>query len=300
MQANYFIGIDGGASKCRLRLEDEKGTVLGQAVSGPANIRLSVEQAWSSIHTALQEALNPLSLSLNSPSAAFHLCAGIAGCEVRDAYEAFIKFAPQELASLTVISDAQAACLGAHEGRDGAIVIIGTGVAGYQCEKGQITTAGGFGFPHDDTGGGAWLGLRAVHETCKAYDGRAQISGLAEAVKAHFQQDKDAFTAWANQADSTAFAVLAPLVVQQAEAGDDLALSLLKQAAVEIEEVLQALYRVQQQSDPLPCALTGGLARFLIPHFSEETLSRLVPAVLPPEAGAILLIRQRMGINHGS
>ena len=57
MADDIFIGIDGGGSKSKVRIEDARGHLLGQAVGGPANIRLSVSEAWRSIYAALEEAL---------------------------------------------------------------------------------------------------------------------------------------------------------------------------------------------------------------------------------------------------
>ena len=42
MTKNIFIGIDGGGTKTKLRMEDENGNLLAQSKGGPANIRLSV------------------------------------------------------------------------------------------------------------------------------------------------------------------------------------------------------------------------------------------------------------------
>ncbi|TIT28386.1 MAG: N-acetylglucosamine kinase, partial [Mesorhizobium sp.] len=45
----FFLGVDGGGTGCRARIEDEAGTVLGQGLSGPATTRLGIEPAWSSV-----------------------------------------------------------------------------------------------------------------------------------------------------------------------------------------------------------------------------------------------------------
>ncbi len=44
------------------------------------------------------------------------------------------------------MTDAHAACIGAHNGADGAIIIIGTGVVGYQTQNGEGVQVGGWGF----------------------------------------------------------------------------------------------------------------------------------------------------------
>ena len=54
---DIFIGVDGGATKTIVRVENARGEPLGQRQGGPANIRLSVEDSWQSINDALKEAL---------------------------------------------------------------------------------------------------------------------------------------------------------------------------------------------------------------------------------------------------
>ena len=47
-KAIYFLGIDGGGSKCKVRLENENGTLLSEAISGSANVATSCKQSQSS------------------------------------------------------------------------------------------------------------------------------------------------------------------------------------------------------------------------------------------------------------
>lgn len=285
---SFFIGVDGGASKCIVHIQDAAGNSIGHAVSSPANIRLSVPDSWQAIYTAIQMILQPLAISLDNPNYIFHAGMGLAGCELPDAHQAFIT-QPHFFKTLKVVSDAHTACIGAHAGEDGAIIIAGTGVVGYQIQQTQITKVGGWGFPLDDAGSGAWLGLEAVRLTLQWLDGRASQSGLTQAIHQYFDACQDRLVTWANQANSTAFAALAPLVIQQAEQDDAAALNLLQRAAFEIDKVAEAM--MAKQSSPLPFALIGGITPFLEPLLSEKLKSRLRPCVFPPEVGAILMIR---------
>lgn len=291
---SFFIGVDGGATKCTVRVEDEAGNELAKAVSGPANIRISVPMAWQSIHTALETALRSIGVSMNEPGNRFHAGIGIAGCEIAPAYKSFLSF-PHKFHTIAVTHDAHAACLGAHAGKDGTLIIAGTGVVGYQIEGEHIAKVAGWGFPHDDIGSGAWLGLEAARAALQAQDGRAPSSGLAKAVLAHFENNLDRFVTWANQANSTSFAELAPLVIQVSKAGDATALNLLRNAARALDAVANALHSQQQnKSSALPCALVGGVAPFLEPYLGEALRARLRPCQLPPEAGAIIYLRHVM------
>ena len=65
-------------------------------------------------------------------------------------------------ASVRFISDGLAACLGAHGGADGAIVVAGTGSIGVGLIGGRELRFGGYGFPISDEGSGADIGLQAI------------------------------------------------------------------------------------------------------------------------------------------
>ena len=51
-----YLGIDGGGTRCRARIEDENGRLLGEASSGPATTRIGVERAWRSVMEASEAA----------------------------------------------------------------------------------------------------------------------------------------------------------------------------------------------------------------------------------------------------
>lgn len=288
-----YLGVDGGATKCIVRLEDEGGQLLGTGRGGSANIRLSVDDTWHSIEHALAEALAPLQLSLGEAAPYIRAGMGLAGCEIQEALTAFLEKAPA-FQELKVTSDAHTACLGAHAGQDGAIIIAGTGVVGYQIDRGEVSRVSGWGFPHDDEGGGAWLGLKALKLTLRWKDGRGMPSALVEAIDAHFYHDLSAMVNWANQATPTALATLAPLVIREAKAGDQAALQCLCEAGNHINAVSAALISKQSaDADPLPCVLVGSIAPHLIPYLNEATKARLVEGQHAPEVGAILWMRSQ-------
>jgi glucosamine kinase len=45
MSEVFYLGVDGGGSGCRARLEDAGGNVLGSGASGPATTRLGAYHA---------------------------------------------------------------------------------------------------------------------------------------------------------------------------------------------------------------------------------------------------------------
>lgn len=294
MAENIFIGVDGGATKSRIRIENEEGELLGQGVGGPANIRLSTDKSWESIYHALEQALTLTGIQLTNKGYHFHLGLGLAGCEVPDAVDAFLS-KPHPFSTLQLVSDAHVACVGAHKGQDGAIIVVGTGVIGYEIEQGKSARIGGWGFPHDDEGSGAWLGLEAARLTFQWLDHRVEKSPLVEDVFSFFNNDIEHFAAWANRANSTEFARLAPLVINHMQQEEIAAVRLIKKAAHAVDRIGMTLFKLQKERDKhLPCSLLGGMAPFIEPWLCEELRTCLVPRQADASSGAILMIRERV------
>lgn len=292
MSQNIFIGVDGGGTKSKVRIEDEIGNVLGQAVAGPANVRLSVDGAWQSIYTAIEEALVPADIVLDNQHYHFHIGLGLAGCEVNEAREAFLN-RPHPFKTIELVSDAHVACIGAHSGKEGAIIVVGTGVVGYQIQNNRTTKVGGWGFPHDDIGGGAWLGLEAVKLTFQWLDHRTEKSPLVEDVFAFFNKDLDHFVTWANQANSKEFARLAPLVINHSQQEEVAAVRLMKKAAHAVDRIHHVLVKLRSDDQAIfPTCLIGGIAPFIETWISEELRSSLVQRQAGASAGAVTMIRQ--------
>jgi glucosamine kinase len=289
---DIFIGIDGGATKCKVRIEDSQGRVLGQAVGGAANIRLSVDVAWQSIYTAVEEILLSQSISLRDKNNHFHAGIAVAGCEVQEARSQFLA-TPHPFHTLHLMTDAHAACVGAHAGKDGAIIIIGTGVIGYEIQDGTGAQVGGWGFPHDDEGGGAWLGLEAARLTFQAQDLRAEKTPLTADVFAFFDNDLNHFVSWANRANSSEFARLAPLVINHSQNSEASAVRLMKKAAIAVNRIGSALEKLHHHNkQPLPCSLFGGISPFIEPWLGEDLRARLVTRQGDANTGAILLVKE--------
>lgn len=291
---DIFIGVDGGGSQTKVRIEDSMGTVLGETVGGPANIRLSAATAWQSILMATQKILSQYDINLSDQKYRFHLGLGLAGCESQIARKEFLA-RPHAFTTLCLQSDAHIACLAAHAGKDGAIIIIGTGSVGYQIYQGKIIKVGGWGFPHSDEGSGAWMGMEAVRLTFQWLDKRIVESALLRDIFQYFQADVVRFADWANHASSTEFAKLAPFVIQHAEQKDRCAIHLLQQAAHQIDIIANSL---AQQSKPVPCCLLGGIATVIQPWLSSSLKARLAVAKFDPPQGAIHMLRDTVQLGQ--
>ena len=159
MREPLFLGLDGGGTKCRARLRDPQGMLLGEGSGGRANLRLDPDLVWNSVLTATREALSSAKLGEHE-LARVHAGMGAAGAGQASSLERFLS-RPHPFASMTVDTDAHAAWLGAFNGGDGAILIVGTGSCGYGSVGGKRHYVGGWGYEISDEGSGSTIAVVA-------------------------------------------------------------------------------------------------------------------------------------------
>jgi glucosamine kinase len=285
-----YLGVDGGGSRCRARLEDEHGAVLGEGNSGPATTRLGIDKAWRSVMHACTAASERAGLA-REDFARMHAGIGIAGLGRRGA-EAALKEIVHPFASIRFISDGLAACLGAHSGADGAIVVAGTGSIGVGLIGGCELRFGGYGFPISDEGSGADVGLQAIRLALRAVDGRGEVSPLLEEVLAAFDHDAYQTVAWSEQATATDYAAFAPMVLRHAMQGDPIGRRIFERTADAVGELLDLFLR--RGIDRL--SLVGGLSDAIAAWLTPDLRDRLKAPDGDAVAGALLVARRRFGV----
>lgn len=281
-----FVGVDGGGTGCRARIEDAGGYLLGTGIAGPAALRVGVDRALAEVEKACRAALDDAGFdagALRSMQAAV----GLAGVGRKGLLEE-LKRRPHPFRSIIYAHDATIACIGAHAGRDGGIVIVGTGSIGFAIVEGREFRAGGYGFPISDEGSGADLGLHAIRIALRAYDGRAVATNLTHDVMARFRNDAFEAVAWMDQATATDYATFAPLVMRHADNGDPAARRIVRDAAEQIDELVRRL----AECGATRIVLLGGLASSMQPWLAPDVQRRLVPVEGDAVDGALRLARE--------
>ncbi|PWK73986.1 N-acetylglucosamine kinase [Aminobacter sp. AP02] len=282
----FFLGVDGGGTGCRARIVDAAGNVLGQGLSGPATTRFGIDIAWASIARAFGAAAEEAGFGPAELSRTF-AGIGLAGIGRKGALEA-LQAITHPFAATGFTSDGMGACLGAHSGKDGAIVIAGTGSIGLGFVEGRDLRVGGYGFPISDEGSGADLGLRAVQLALRAHDGRHDRSALLTEVMQRFHDDPMETVAWMDRATATDYAALAPTVMRHADQGDAAGRRIVQAAAEQIDTIVRTLF---DKGAPR-VTLLGGLASPLEPWLAPDVRRRLKPADGDAVSGAIILARR--------
>ena len=282
----YLLGIDGGGTGCRARLTDLEGRVLGEGTAGPANISLGVEVAVGSVMAATQAALRQAGQDANALA---RTCAGLgmAAANVprhRHALEA----ATLPFLRRTIRSDAEVACLGAHRGEDGGILILGTGSQGVVRKGGSFKTVGGWGFALSDSGSGAILGRATVRRAMYAMEGVEAGSALTQAVLARFDNDREVMLTWSSNARPNDWAQFARYAFDHAERGDPVALKLVRDSALAVERMLDRMLVLGAKR----IALMGGVAKPTQPYLATRYREVIVESEGDAMDGALLLARE--------
>jgi len=284
-KSELFLGVDGGGTRCRGRLCDASGRKFAQAEGGPANIRFGLQEAFASVLDLTLECLEQAHLS-SQDLPRITACLALAGAtEPVDAAAA--ELFEQSFRRAILTSDAHAACLGAHNGRDGGVLIIGTGSIGWAILRGRHHRVGGWGLPMSDEGSGAWLGVEILRRVLMARDGRVHWTPLLRAVFERFGSDAHAIVGWVARALPRDLATLAPIVVEHTPRHDPAAVELMGLAGSRLDVIAARLNALGATR----LALLGGLAPAMEEWLSAQTRRHLVPAEGDAVDGALQLAR---------
>jgi glucosamine kinase len=286
-QQQLFIGIDGGGTKCKARIVDAQGQLLGEGIAGPANPVRDLQQTFDSIIEATESALKQAGFASDTKSS---LIAGIGLAGVNlPKYKAKVEAWQHPFNSMTLTTDLHIACLGAHKGEDGAVIITGTGFcAGYMIAN-NYNEIGGHGFLLGEQGSGARLGAAAINKALEVLDGIAERNSFIEGILEQLGcQDAISIVEKTVNAKPSFFAQFAPLVFKHARLKDKYALEIVYAAADYISRMARRLLSEQ----PPRLSMIGGIAEPIAHWLDEDIQLRLSAPLAPPEAGAILLAQQ--------
>ncbi len=281
-----FIGVDGGGTGCRARIENAEGCVLGTGIAGPATLRLGVDRALAEVEKACRAAVEEAGLGTDALRAV-HAAIGLAGVGRKGASEE-LNQRPHPFRSVVYAHDATIACIGAHGAKDGGIVIVGTGSVGFAVVGGREVRVGGYGFPISDEGSGADLGLHAIRLALRAHDERMLRTSLTRDVMLRFHNDPFEAVDWMDRATATDYATFAPLVMRHADAGDPVARRIVRDSGEQIDELVRRLIECGASR----VALLGGLASSMQPWLAPDVQRRLVPVEGDAVDGALHLARR--------
>jgi glucosamine kinase len=276
------LGVDGGATRSRARLRDANGKLIAEATGAAANIHVDFDAAAAALRALVDAAL--ISAGLNQANAgSIAVGLGLAGFK-GEADQTRISAVFPRFLRVRAGNDATTACIGAHAGADGGLIIAGTGSAAIARVRNKETIIGGRGFALGDDGSGSHIGLDAMRAAMRAYDRIGAESALTDDLIGHFNSDPVAMMNWALSAKPGDFGGFAPRVFEHAGEGDPIALEIVRTAARAIGVLTRGVVALGAER----VALVGGVGEALRPYFEPDIAARLTPPLYDPTDGAIL------------
>ena len=302
---DLVLGIDGGGTNTIALLADAAtGAVLGRGVAGPSNIQsVGVEAGLKALDAAIGRAFAAANLS---PAKVGAVALGLAGIDRQEGLDIVRGWAERGNVAdrLQTANDATLLLAAGTPDGWGLAVIAGTGsIAFVQSAAGEVGRCGGWGYTLGDEGSAYRLALRGLRAACRAADRigaptdllpkfltRMSLSAAPDLIPAIYRGP------W----DRAAIAGMAPVVLEAAEAGDEVAGQIVRDEAAELAMTASAAVRNLRLPMALPVALAGGLlvgsAAYRRAFLDALAVVGVVPTpvalVGDPACGAVILARR--------
>lgn len=284
-----YLGVDGGASKTAALVIDEHGNPLGRGLAGGSNhLRIGIEQATRNVERAVNIALVEAGVAIREIAWAY---CGIAGSDHpahrQQVVDSLSIFFPR--GNFTVDNDARIALTGAVGFGAGVVIIAGTGsVAFGRDTKGTEARAGGWGPTIGDEGSGYALARAGLSAIVRAHDGRGPATKMTELLCYEYDMcDPDELPrfVYATTTHADDIARYGRLVIEAAEAGDEVAKAILDDGGRELGQCVLAVARRVGLVDgsSFPVAYVGGAF-----HAGDLLLAPMRNVILAEAPGAVI------------
>ena len=201
-----------------------------------------------------------------------------------------------------VRNDVDVAFEGAMGGRDGVLILSGTGSMAWARGARGTARAGGFGDAFGDEGSAHWIGCQALNLVSRHLDGRRRAAGFARAILAALGIGGGDLIAWtygrgAARAD---VAQVALAVAALAAAGNVEAIAILRRAARELAALGRAAGAAAGVGAMRWSYAGGVLGNASVRNMVADALGcEPVAPVLPPVGGAVLAAARAAGWDVG-
>ena len=254
------LGIDGGGTRTRGSIL-AGDRVLAHGESGSIKrLRVGAEAAEENLRALLKDVYAQAGVTgVRAASCA------VASCSLPGTVE-WITAVLQDFGAerSEVVGDEVIALDAAFQGGPGILQIAGTGSNTIgRAPDGSREWAGGYSSRLGDEGSGYWIGLHSVRRALHAYDREQPTQILEKVGEIWGTPSLEDLVSLGDSTPGPDFAALAPAINELAEAGDPVALGVLRQAAADLVDfvllVRAKLRRKHQIAGEVPVAWTGGI-----------------------------------------
>jgi N-acetylmuramic acid 6-phosphate etherase len=229
-----ILGVEGGGTKTSWVLVESEGGALVIVDEGrlpPSNFRLVSPDRLRAIFQQM-------------PREAERVGMFLAGCATEDDRNVLEKLCAEVWPKSKIVagSDRDSGLAAALGRGDGIAVNAGTGASVTGRRGARVEKAGGWGHILGDAGGGYSLALQALRLILREYDlhrGEAQFT--ATILRTLSLNSRDELVRWAQVADKNEVAGLAPVVMECAMKGDEIAMRIVEEGAGVLSEYTAAV-----------------------------------------------------------
>jgi N-acetylglucosamine kinase-like BadF-type ATPase len=311
------LGVDGGGTKTRAVVADERGVVLGAAVSGPSNWEdVGLGGAGAAFRVAVGEALAAANLA---PVDVAHAVFGLAGVDWPSDVDR-LAFAIDPLAlggGRSTVNDSEIVLRAGTDSAAAVAVVAGGGsvVAGRNADGETFRTLG-LGPLFGDFSSAIDVSEEAVRAVARAYTGRGPATALSALLCRRFERPTPAdLLEYLSRRElhgriEHEVENVAPLVIEAARDGDGVARDILDRVGREMgADVVLVAARLGMLREPFDVVLAGGfltaagelvtgpLEQVVRLETSEVAFVRLEAA---PVVGAVLMALDAAGCAAGA
>ncbi|MEX2963138.1 BadF/BadG/BcrA/BcrD ATPase family protein [Microbulbifer sp. TYP-18] len=290
--SEYFLGIDGGASKTLARLGGPK-MAPRELRSGPGSLTQNLTGAVATILRLSRQLLAAEKLRADQ----VNIACGVAGAGNPSAARLLTEHLQSEgFATVSVTSDAQTSLIGAGGGQPMVMVAVGTGSVAMRLGRdGSFRQFGGWGLAVGDEGSGAAIGKSAVRAMLWELDTQGcPKSALCRRIMESVGRRRTDILPWLQHAGSREYAALAPVVFEHLP-GCEIAQDIVLKTTLEVEKLI----RLASDGEDLPLTILGGLADNLGPLLAEDLQSRRIPPLGTSLDGACAIASSQRIADRG-
>lgn len=308
----YVAGVDGGGSKTRMVICDEKGTVFADVSEGSTNHQMiGKEETERVLKQLCKEAVKAAGIQ-EADIALVYL--GLAGADMKSDFILLEEVLRKvfEKTKTILANDIWPILRSGTPGKWGAAVICGTGTNSAAISPtGEKHVLRALGYMLGGAGGGFELAMSALHWAFRADEetteksaltkklpeilGLSSMEKLTEQMYPEFMlQDKE-------------MAMITPLIFELANEGDRICQNILLQSGTELGEMLGGLLRkAGMEKLEVPVVLGGSVMGGTSPLMRDQlitTIHRVAPKAeflfpqIAPVGGAVLLALEELGIE---
>lgn len=250
----YIIGIDGGGTKTETVAFNLKGEEIKTVYTGFSNLVMGQKEALKNIIDPIEQCIKELG---REELVGIYL--GLAGVEVgknkdivKNEIERYFQMTPE------VKNDSQLALKALLRGKDGILVIAGTGSIAYGINKGREESCGGWGHLLGDEGSAYGVAIEAIKRVTYEADCALERSNLAKNIYDVLKtEDINDVIGFVYGNGKNEIAALTPIINKLAQDGDELAIEILKVQGQRLGETTYRLYKKLGYENTLNIGLVG-------------------------------------------